>query len=322
MSKFNIGKVDGLMSQLPIIKIFYKFFTQETIDYDFPTHLFIESTSACNLKCQMCPRTEGNTLIGHMDFEVFKKIIDEAKLYSPRSFCLHLFGEPLLAPNILEMIKYIKEADNSNTIILTTNGTLLDEKKSQALVEYQVDKIAVSFTSPDPKIYFEKTGIDKLAEVEKNIDQLIKIKKQNRSQKPLIFLRLIVAKDTKDQTKHFIKKWKNKEVITELREMHNYGSNINDTNVKKKKKRYPCYHLWLSPAIHWNGDFSICCSDYQRLAVLGNVKNKTINEIWNSPVLKKYRQLMLGGQYDKIPLCSKCDVWNIYSDLFFKWQKK
>ena len=47
------------------------------ITLDFPQHIFIETTSLCNLKCKLCPRTSGNTLIGNMDFELFKKIIDE-----------------------------------------------------------------------------------------------------------------------------------------------------------------------------------------------------------------------------------------------------
>ncbi|MFA6382302.1 MAG: radical SAM/SPASM domain-containing protein [Candidatus Buchananbacteria bacterium] len=322
MSKFNVGKIDRIVSNMPLIRIIYKLLIQKTIDYDFPTHLFIESTSACNLSCKMCPRTEGNTLIGNMDFEIFKKIIDEAKNYGPRSFCLHLFGEPLLAPNLIEMIKYIKAANLNNTILLTTNATLLTGEKARALVKYQVDKIAISFTSPDPKTYFEKTGVDKLAIVEKNINNLIMVKEENKSNNPLIFLRMIVAKDTSDQTKDFIKKWKNKKVIAELREMHNYGGNIKESNIKNQKKRYPCYHLWLSPAIHWNGDVSICCDDYARKALLGNIKNQPLYEIWNGQKISHYRKLHLQGKYNQMPICGDCDVWNIYSDLFFDWQKK
>lgn len=321
MSKFNIGKIDKWVGNIPIIKSIYRFFIQKTIDYNFPRHLFIESTSACNLRCEMCPRTSGNTLIGNMDFEVFKKIVDEAKQYGARNFCLHLFGEPLLSPKIMEMINYIKEGNPNNSILLTTNGTLLNKEKAEALVKHQLDKINISFVSPDKKTYFEKTGVDKLEEVEKNIERLIDIKNKKNSNKPLIFVRMIVEKETENQTKQFLKRWKNKKVIAELRDMHNYGGNIKKTHVKKAKKRYPCYHLWLSPAIHWNGDFSICCNDYTRKLVLGNVKNQTIHKMWIGPKIQHYRKLHLKGKYNQMPLCGNCDVWSIYSDLFFKWQK-
>ncbi len=322
MSRFNVGKIDKWIANAPLIKIFYKFLIQKTIDYDFPTHLFIESTSACNLRCEMCPRTHGNTLIGNMDFELFKKIIDEAKQYGPRSFCLHLFGEPLLAPKIMEMIGYIKKSNPNNAILLTTNATLLTEEKAKDLVKYQVDKVSISFTSPDKETYLQKTGVDRLEQTEKNIEKLIEIRNEAESSKPLIFVRMIVEKDTEKQTRQFLEKWRDKKVIVELRDMHNYGGNIDKTHVKKAKKRYPCYHLWLSPAIHWNGDVSICCDDYNRKALLGNIERQTMHQIWTGEKIKHYRKLHLQGKYNKIPVCENCDVWNIYSDLFFKWQKK
>jgi len=322
MANFNVGKIDRFVSHTPLLNIFYKLFTQLTIDLDFPTHIFVESTSTCNLRCQMCPRTHGNTMIGNMEWKTFKKVIDEANCYGPRNFCLHLFGEPLIAPLFDEMVKYIKSINKQNSILLTTNGTLLTKEKSELLIKNHVDKIAVSFTSPNRKTYLEKTGLDKLKNVEDNVLQLVKSKKQFNSSKPLIFVRMIVENETKNQANDFLKKWKNKGVIAELRDMHNYGGNMSFSNIKNNKRRYPCYHLWLSPALHWNGDVSICCDDYARKAVLGNVKETTIHELWTGDKIKHYRQLHLQGKFDQMPLCGNCDVWNIYSDLFFNWQKK
>lgn len=322
MARFNVGKIDRFISRAPFFNIIYKSLIQKTINYDFPTHLFIESTSICNFHCQICPRTHGDTLLGNMNFSLFKKIIDEAKSYGPRNFCLHLFGEPLMAPQIIEMIKYIKESNSDNAILLTTNGVLLDAEKSEALVKYQTDKISISFTSPNKKTYFEKTGADKLEVVEKNIERLVEIKKRAGSRKPLIFVRMIADQETKSQIGEFLKRWRKRGVIPEIREMYNYGGNIKKDDINKTKKRYPCYHLWLSPAIHWNGDFSLCCADYGRKLLLGNVKNQTINQIWTSKKVKHYRQLHLQGKYDQIPGCKDCDTWNVYSDLFFQWQKK
>jgi radical SAM protein with 4Fe4S-binding SPASM domain len=233
-----------------------------------------------------------------------------------------LFGEPLLAPKIIEMINYIKESDPNNTILFTTNGTLLNEEKARGIIKNQADKVIFSLTSPDKNTYQEKTGLDKLEEVEKNIKRLVNLKKELKSKKPLIYVRLIVDKDTKKQVKEFLRKWKNQGVIAEVRIMHNFGGYIKGSLMKKRNKRYPCYHLWLAPGIHWNGDVSICCDDYQRKTLLGNLKDKTLHEIWTGEKIKKYRELHLQGKYDQISLCRDCDVWSLYSDLFFKNQKK
>jgi len=326
LAKLNLNNLSDLVGRFSLLKIPYKFFSQRMISYDFPLHIFAETTSACNLKCKICPRTKGNTLIGYMNFELFKKIIDEANNYGPRTFSLHLFGEPLLAPNFSKMVRYIKKVNKNNTIILTTNGTMLNRKIIQAIVKAPVDKIAISFTSATKNNYEKITSLDKLETVEKNVLDLIEFKKLKKAAKPHIYVRMILNKNNKNEKKLFKDKWKNQPLIVEVRPAHNYGGYTPEVsfrkNVVKKIKRYPCYHLWLSPAIHWNGDVSICCDDWGRKALLGNVKNQTMHQIWNSEKIKQYRQYHLKGLYEKVPLCEKCDVWTMYEDIFFNWQKK
>ena len=89
----------------------YKIFAQSFIDYEFPRHIFIETTSQCNLTCSYCPREKRND---HMDFNLFTAIVDECSKYGPRSFSLHLFGEPLLYPKITQAIEYIKTKNRKN----------------------------------------------------------------------------------------------------------------------------------------------------------------------------------------------------------------
>ena len=103
----------------------YKLGAQAWIDYAYPRHLFIETTAACNLACEYCPRERrGN----HMEWNLFTRVIDESVQYGGRSFSLHLFGEPLLYPKIMEAIQYIKAAHQRNSALLTTNGTQLNQR--------------------------------------------------------------------------------------------------------------------------------------------------------------------------------------------------
>ena len=73
----------------------YKLGAQSWIDKEYPRHLFIETTATCNLTCSFCPRPR---LRADMPWETFCAIVDEASEFGPRSFSLHLFGEPLLYP--------------------------------------------------------------------------------------------------------------------------------------------------------------------------------------------------------------------------------
>jgi len=326
--KININKLDAMTNWAPLSWI-KKWFIQKMITLDFPQHIFIETTSLCNLKCKICPRTSGNpesSGLGQMNFELFKKIVDEAKKYGPRTFCLHLFGEPLLSPTFIQEINYIKKSNKKNSIVLTTNGTLLTPEIAEAMTKAPVDKIAISFMSAERENYKNLTGLDKLDEIEKNIKNLIKIKKENKSIKPKIIIRMILENYNKNEADLFKNKWRNYDVITEIRPAHNYGGNVNVGEIRDKKnkkiKRWPCYHLWLSPAIHWNGDFSICCDDYSRKAVLGNAKNETVNQLWNSKPILHFRRMQLLGHFNYPPICENCNVWTMYNDIFFKFQKK
>ena len=97
----------------------------------------------CQLHCSYCPRPR---LSHHLPFELFKKIVDEASSFGKRSFSLHLFGEPLLYPRIVESIQYLKQ--RGHAIILTTNGLLLERLFNELR---GVDKIIWSY-KPNIKV--------------------------------------------------------------------------------------------------------------------------------------------------------------------------
>ena len=60
----------------------------------FPLHLDIELTTTCNLKCIQCFQSFDPPEPQFMDFELYKKIIDQG----PKAVKLNYRGEPLLYP--------------------------------------------------------------------------------------------------------------------------------------------------------------------------------------------------------------------------------
>jgi len=322
LSKINVDFFSLLIKKYRILRPFYKIAAQRLIDQKFPRHAFVETTSLCNLACKMCPRNFNPVRLGTMDQSLFEKIIDEAARFGERTFSLHLFGEPLLDPKFTERIAYIKKANPRNSILLTTNGVLMNENISGSLIKYRVDKTIISIHSPDAKTYQSITGRDQLKIAEENVKGLVKLKKEANAEKPKIFLRLVRTKDNFNQVADFKKKWYGYPIKIEIREEHNYGGQINHAPQRKPLRRYPCYHLWFSPGINWDGEVTICCDDVGRQAIVGNVKDGPLAGIWQGEAMQKYRQYHLRGEYYKIPICRDCDVWQIYPDIFFKWQKR
>ena len=230
-----------------------------------------------------------------MDFELFKQIINECSEYGPRSFSLHLFGEPLLYPNIIEAIEYIKSKNRRNTVLLTTNGTLLN-KFVKRILAVGTDRIIWSYR----KNNFNSESLDAL--------------------KKIGLIRLLIEETPKEE----FEKW-SKFPRVEIKHLHNYGGQIDTTKWglenNKEMDRYPCYHLWLAPAIRWNGDITICCNDASGREVIGSyLLGNSLSNYWKSGVLTKMRQGHLKGEYKG--LCTNCNVWKTYPDMFFSFQQK
>ena len=113
----------------------------------FPGVLHIDVTNHCNRKCDFCffkDRYSENIFpLGYMDFDVFKAIIDEAKKYFPGQPEIHLHkdGEPLLHPQIGEMVKYAKA--NGCFTHFATNGFKLFSLR-ETIVNSGLDLLTVS----------------------------------------------------------------------------------------------------------------------------------------------------------------------------------
>lgn len=292
----NVTSQAPWLKRLP--KTLYKLGAQAWIDKAYPRHLFIETTAACNLTCTYCPREAKSN---HMDWSLFTQIVDEATLYGSRSFSLHLFGEPTLYPRWVEAIHYLKQAHH--TVLLTTNGTTLNARVED-LVSANPDQVLWSWR---PEAKFTEATKQKLRKWGK-------------------FRVRFIAEVTPKEAYLEWADWPN----VEGRPLHNYGGNINTSRFAIATSegpplsaptvdRWPCYHLWLAPAIAWNGHILLCCADPHHKEVLGTFPHDTVASIWKGSRLAAVRASHLAGEYKGI--CMNCDVWKQYPDLFFKWQK-
>ena len=285
----------------------YKAAAQAWIDKEYPRHLFIEVTANCNLTCSYCPREDRNN---HIDYELFKQVVDEATQYGPRSFSLHLFGEPFLYPRWQQAVSYIKYAHPKHTVLLTTNGTTLNARIDD-VVQSSIDLILWTWR---PEAVFTPETKEKLRKWGK-----FRVR----------FIQEITPKEAYAEWAD----WPN----VERRRLHNYGgevdlsaytdvtgvresvaSQINSAHVQNAT-RWPCYHLWLAPAVAWNGDILLCCADSHHKEVLGHFPEMSVHEAWTGEKLKLVRESHMTGNYRGI--CTNCDVWKQYPDLFFSWQK-
>ena len=108
----------------------------------------IELTNRCNFKCAFCPSTRMTRPRGSMDPDLAKKLIEEiATEKMAEKVVFHIMGEPTLYPKLGDILEHAKKFDLTTT--LSSNGSRLDDKMADALVDGGLSKINVSLQTPD-----------------------------------------------------------------------------------------------------------------------------------------------------------------------------
>src|SRR3989344_4912526 len=93
-----------------------------------PLKVYIEPTNYCNLKCKFCANPIMERKKGYMDFELFKKILDESLGFVKQVYLFHS-GDPLLHPKIGEMVSELNKRNIKSVIF--TNAHFLSKEKAK-----------------------------------------------------------------------------------------------------------------------------------------------------------------------------------------------
>ena len=117
----------------------------------YPSKLFVEVTTRCNLRCAMCVKqAPGQGLVeGDMSDETFARLAPAFPHLE--ALVLNGIGEPLLHRGLERFIATARAAMPADAWIgFQTNGQLLGERRAGALVRAGVDRIAISADAVRP----------------------------------------------------------------------------------------------------------------------------------------------------------------------------
>lgn len=292
----------------------------------FPLTVQIQTQSLCNGNCVFCPYPEVHRRFeqGTMDRELFEKIIDElaASKYRPR-LLFELHNEPLLDERIFELIKYAKSRIPGTTCATVTNGQLLDKFTLQEIKESGIDGINVSVNAYSPELYHKISGGLDFDRIINNITNLI----SDESLKRKTTLSFVLTRENIKEVSQALRHWKSMGVKTRTIDLLNRAGSVSKYSSLKLKNKHSifslpikfgkyliaraiditgCYDPLYHITILFNGDVILCCDDWNRANIVGNIKNSSIKEIWNSPSLNKIRKQILRKQYNQVAACKNC----------------
>lgn len=276
-----------------------------------PRSVEIELTNLCNLECVFCPNSKHNRERGIMSFDTFKKIVDEISSLAVGCVVISGFGESLIDKDLIEKLTYLRNSV-SVKVELVTNGILLTDKVCEIICkEKLVDSLGISIDAADSDTYKRIHKFDEFDIVINNLKSLVKAKKYFNSSLPLVTTRfkdfslnkgsfgrfVNVFSGISDRISSYVNicKWPNSEMEVESVD-------------RRRLIKISCPNLWENIRINWNGDAILCCMDYEGRVVLGNIKDKSIVNIWNGDRINDYRKRHRKFQFDNLEICKDCDI--------------
>ncbi|RQW90098.1 MAG: radical SAM protein [Geobacter sp.] len=120
----------------------------------WPSKLFVETTTRCNLRCRMCVKEtwDRSTMEGEMSDETFAVL--ESAFPHLEALVLNGVGEPLLDPRLEEFISRAKMLMPAGSWVgFQSNGMLLDGARAVSLLEAGLDRICISADALNPETF-------------------------------------------------------------------------------------------------------------------------------------------------------------------------
>lgn len=281
----------------------------------FPPIVQVEPTNACNLRCIMCPRRKMQRAVGFMDFNVFRKIIDECAEQNVLSIKLFLMGEPTLHKEIVSFVRYIMEHPKGPILCgIQTNGVNLEEKIVEDLMNAGLTSISFSFDAITPE-HYEKIRLGaNYQQVVDTIKKTVEIKKRLNSNINISIAALTMENSVKSM-QQFQNDWSPiVNAISFIPVNQHEGLEIIDSEGElkqappeyKPERAKPCLDGMSSLVVRWNGDIGFCCGDWDTSLVLGNTADVSLKSVWEGEQLKKIHDDIRNMRYENIPPCVPC----------------
>ena len=271
-----------------------------------PLTLHVETTNSCNLDCVMCFQQTMERKKGRIDFDFYKAVINQASGWV-HHLQLANFGEPLLHPQIVEMVEYA--ATHGFFVELFTNGTLLTEERARALIAAGVGKINISIDALDPAVYHGLRGTE-LAPVLENLRTLRRLR--DASGKPTPFL-VVAGSDLQGnpgQPERIRREHKSLGADSwYVTPSMNWAGNADQSSaIKQRGSRVRgCLFPWYLMAVSREGIVTPCCIDAELRNAGGTFPDMSLGEIWNGESMQRLRRALLSGDLATLHTISHCD---------------
>ncbi|NCQ90216.1 MAG: radical SAM protein [Microcystis aeruginosa LG13-03] len=300
-----------------------------------PSYIRVIIGNTCNLKCVMCPYHSSSLKMTHttdffqgkkeMSWEMMKRLAQESG-QAELPILIGSVEEPLLHPKLVDFIELCRQ-QGVPRVHLTTNGQLLDEKCSRALLKAGLTSIDISIDAATPETYKKIRGAD-LNRLECNIIDFVKIRDELEIACEVRTSFVRNKNVTQEEEEAFKNRWLsriNGIFILNMAEYEEQNMRLKHNNQavhksiqyyqKQSQGRWTCLFPFIEMAVLPDGRIYYCIESLFRLGFdnnlesLGDYHQQTLQEIWTGDLFQKLRGDLISNQLEKREACKNCDMW-------------
>ena len=279
----------------------------------FPRAVEIQTISACNARCVVCPhpRVSQELPSGAMDMGMFCGIVDQIDPSWGSMIIPYLNNEPMLDPLIVERLRYINARSDRPYVELSTNVSALTPSKQQMMKGIHLRELRMSmfgFTEKTHKLIMP--GL-KWTTVKQNLDYLVKNEAFRKSIDQISIVMIdhqLVSVEDVEIAQGYCKEhsllfnfWG---FLDRAGNVELYSNGINRSVIAGCEQRRPLERMHIT----FTGDVILCCQDWRWHNIIGNVKQQSLIEIWNSDTYQSYRTNIYTANGKHPEVCARCKL--------------
>lgn len=296
-----------------------------------PTHLRVEASSFCQLKCPSCPTTSGAIVhavgSGFLRAEDFRALLDDAP--SLTQVEISNYGEIFLNPEICEILRLADERGIAITIENGVNLNNVRDEALEALVKYRVRIVTCSIDGASQETYSRYRVRGNFDTVIANIRRINRYKQHYGSEYPALVWQFVVFGHNEHELP--IARKLAEQLGMTFRIKHTWDDNFSPIRNRAfvraqtgwealtraehdalhggKYMSGLCEQLWDDVQVNWDGRVLGCCRNFWG-DFGGNVFDEGLDAAINNEKMVYARDMLSGRVEERADIpCTTCEVY-------------
>ncbi len=247
-----------------------------------------------------------------MTLEEFRALAQDTVATGIPRLRLFLLGEPLLHPELTEMVRLAKSLGVAS-VEINTNAVSLTPERSRELIEAGLDEVVFSLDGTDAESYERIRRGGDYEQVVANIEGFFRVRREAGATRPRGVVQTILMRGTGETMPSFVNRWQpvaDRVEVQALREYHGVQG-ISPFRPEAGGERRACPALWSYLVVLSDLRLVPCCTDLNGELALGDVRERSLQQWWRHPTLDALRRAHLALDFSRLPLCAGCEFTSL-----------